>query len=37
VGVDFGSTVSLDYFERRPFPFDGTIDKVEVRLNSIRN
>jgi len=37
VGVDFGSTVSLDYFERRPFPFDGTIHKVEVRLNSIRN
>ena len=37
VGVDLGSTVSLDYFERRPFRFDGTIHKVEVKLNSIRN
>jgi len=32
VGVDLGSTVSLDYFERRPFRFDGTIHKVEVKL-----
>ena len=37
VGVDLGSTVSLDYFDRRPFRFDGTIHKVEVKLNSIRN
>ena len=37
VGVDLGSTVSLDYFDRRPFRFDGTINKVEVKLNSIRN
>jgi arylsulfatase len=37
VGVDLGSTVSLDYFERRPFRFDGTIHKVEVKLNSIPN
>jgi arylsulfatase len=33
VGVDLGSTVSLDYFERRPFRFDGTIHKVEVKMN----
>ena len=37
VGVDLGSTVSLDYFDRRPVRFDGTIHKVEVKLNSIRN
>ena len=33
VGVDLGSPVSLDYFERRPFRFDGRIDAVQVRLN----
>jgi arylsulfatase len=33
VGVDLGSTVSLDYMERRPFRFDGTISSVAVRLN----
>jgi hypothetical protein len=33
VGVDLGSTVSLDYFDRRPFKFDGKIEKVEVKLN----
>jgi arylsulfatase len=33
VGVDLGSTVSLDYFERRPFRFDGTIHKVDVKMN----
>ena len=32
VGVDLGSTVSLDYFEKRPFPFTGRIDKVRVSL-----
>lgn len=32
VGVDLGSTVSLDYFERRPFKFDGSIQKVVVEL-----
>jgi arylsulfatase len=32
VGVDLGSTVSLDYFDRRPFRFDGNIEKVEVIL-----
>ena len=32
VGVDLGSTVSRDYYERRPFPFDGTIHQVKVEL-----
>jgi arylsulfatase len=32
VGVDLGSTVALDYFERRPFAFDGHIDSVRVEL-----
>ena len=32
VGIDLGSTVSLDYFDRRPFRFDGKIEKVEVKL-----
>ncbi len=32
VGVDLGSPVSLDYFDRRPFAFDGTIDSVSVSL-----
>ena len=30
VGVDLGSTVSLDYFDRRPFKFDGKISSVKV-------
>jgi arylsulfatase len=32
VGVDLGSPVSLDYFDRRPFKFDGEIEKVDIRL-----
>ncbi|WP_343229932.1 arylsulfatase [Roseimicrobium sp. ORNL1] len=32
VGVDLGSTVSLDYFDRRPFAFTGTIQEVRVKL-----
>ena len=32
VGVDLGSTVALDYYERRPFEFDGNIKGVEVQL-----
>ena len=32
VGVDLGSPVSLDYFDRRPFQFDGKIEKVEVQI-----
>ena len=32
VGVDLGSPVSLDYFDRRPFRFNGTIDTVKISL-----
>lgn len=32
VGIDLGSTVSRDYYERRPFKFDGQIKKVSVEL-----
>ena len=33
VGVDLGSPVSVDYFDRRPFRFDGKISSVKVKLN----
>ena len=32
VGLDLGSSVSLDYMERRPFRFEGRIDAVQVRV-----
>jgi arylsulfatase len=32
VGVDLGSTVALDYFDRRPFQFNGTINALKVEL-----
>ncbi len=32
VGVDLGSPVSLDYAERRPFDFEGRIERVSVTL-----
>jgi arylsulfatase len=32
VGVDLGSPVSLNYFDRRPFAFSGTINSVDVEL-----
>ena len=32
VGVDLGSPVSLDYFDRRPFRFNGEIRRVEVEV-----
>ncbi|MEA3274333.1 MAG: arylsulfatase [Pseudomonadota bacterium] len=32
VGVDLGSPVSMAYYDRRPFRFDGTIEKVQVEL-----
>ena len=32
VGIDLGSPVSRDYSERRPFKFDGQINKVTVEL-----
>ncbi len=32
VGIDLGSPVSLDYYDRRPFRFDGEIEEVRVEL-----
>lgn len=32
VGVDLGSPVARDYFERAPFKFTGKISKVQVEL-----
>jgi arylsulfatase len=32
VGIDLGSPVSLDYFDRRPFRFNGKIDTINVKL-----
>jgi hypothetical protein len=32
VGVDLGSLVSPDYFDRRPFRFEGTIERVDVEV-----
>ena len=30
IGVCLGSPVSLDYYDKAPFPFDGRIDRVHV-------
>ena len=32
VGMDLGSAVSIDYFDRRPFKFDGRINSVDVKM-----
>jgi hypothetical protein len=32
IGVDLGSPVSLNYLDRRPFRFDGTVRAMEVSL-----
>jgi len=34
VGVDLGSPVSREYFERRPYQFEGKISRVDVRLKA---
>ena len=31
IGTDLGSPVSLDYFDRAPFAFNGKIDEVKVK------
>jgi len=31
IGTDLGSPVSLDYFDRAPFPFNGAIQEVRVQ------
>ncbi|QDV63437.1 arylsulfatase [Crateriforma conspicua] len=33
VGLDLGSTVSLDYLQQRPYEIEGTIDSVVVTLD----
>ncbi|MGV7223686.1 MAG: hypothetical protein ACQ9MH_19435, partial [Nitrospinales bacterium] len=30
VGVDLGSPVSLDYYDRAPFAFNGKINKIKI-------
>lgn len=32
VGVDLGSPVSPDYFDRRPFRFNGIVERVDVEV-----
>jgi hypothetical protein len=34
IGTCLGGPVSLDYYDRAPFPFNGTIDSVNVRYTS---
>ena len=31
IGTDLGSPVSLDYYEKAPFAFNGKIEKVHVK------
>jgi hypothetical protein len=31
VGMDLGSSVALDYFDRAPFRFNGKIEKINIR------
>ena len=31
IGIALGSPVSLDYYDKKPFKFNGTIEKVEVK------
>ena len=30
VGIDLGSPVSLDYYDRAPFKFNGKIEKINI-------
>ena len=34
VGVDLGSQVALDYFDRAPFKFNGKIEKINIRYTN---
>jgi hypothetical protein len=34
IGTCLGGPVSLDYYDRAPFPFTGTINNVNVRYTS---
>jgi hypothetical protein len=30
-GMDLGSPVSLDYYDRAPFKFNGKIEKINIK------
>ena len=34
IGLCLGGSVSLDYYDKAPFPFNGDIDNVNVRYTS---
>jgi hypothetical protein len=34
IGTCLGGPVSLDYYDRAPFPFNGTINTVNVRYTT---
>jgi hypothetical protein len=36
IGIALGSPVSLDYFDKAPFKFNGTIERVHVRYATAR-
>ena len=36
VGVDLGSPVALDYFDRAPFRFNGKIEKIHIRYTDAK-
>jgi arylsulfatase len=31
VGKDLGSPVALDYYDRAPFAFNGSIEKIDIK------
>ena len=35
IGIALGSPVSLDYYDKAPFKFNGTIEKVHVGYKAI--
>ena len=35
IGIALGSPVSLDYFDKAPFKFNGTIEQVHVEYKAI--
>ena len=36
VGADLGSPVSLDYFDRAPFAFNGKIEKIHISYTDVK-
>ncbi len=35
IGIALGSPVSLDYYDKAPFTFNGTIDQVNVKYTVV--